>query len=151
MEGWHVVFSKGEKDKGGRGWAISVNAAGTVTMSINVQNTLGTTRQYLPVSVSTDLMDGRWHHVVGTYDGEKACAYVDGKRGNESFIQGNITTNNGPVIIGDNAEWADQEYDWSWNGLIDDVRIYSYALSPEEVEMLHNGEEPPTTKNIIRD
>lgn len=29
-----------------------------------------------------------------------------------------------------------------WNGLIDDVRIYSYALSPEDIKAIHDGKEP---------
>ena len=147
-EGYHVIFSKGEKNE--RGWAMYTRAGSNVGMSINVQYRLGPI-SYLPVIAKTDLKNDHWYHVVGTYDGGKACIYIDGKLGNQRFIEGNITTNNGPITIGDNPEWSGQGQDWSWNGLIDDVRIYSYALSPEEVEMLYRGEEPTTTKKIIRD
>ena len=30
-----------------------------------------------------------------------------------------------------------------WKDFIDDARIYSYALSPEEDKMLYEGKEPP--------
>jgi hypothetical protein len=31
---------------------------------------------------------------------------------------------------------------------IDDVRIYSYALNPDEVKMLYEGKEPPQKKGL---
>ena len=146
-EGYHVIFSKSEKDE--RGWAMYARAGSSVGISINVRYRLGPIG-YLPVIANTDLKNDHWYHVVGTYDGGKACVYIDGKLGNQRFIEGNIATNNGLVIIGDNPEWSVQGQDWSWNGLIDDVRIFSYALSPEEVEMLYRGEEPPMVKKLIR-
>jgi hypothetical protein len=60
---------------------------------------------------------------------------LDGKLAHAELVQGNIATNNSPVVIGGN-----------WNGLIDDVRIYSYALSAEEVKGLYEGKEPPREK-----
>jgi hypothetical protein len=50
------------------------------------------------------------------------------------------------VFIGDNPEWPGEG--WDWNGLIDDVCIYSYALNPEEVKMLYEEKEPPKEKRL---
>ena len=47
-----------------------------------------------------------------------------------------------PVYIGRSAQFIGPEY----KGLIDDVRIYSYALSADEVKMLYDGKEPPRKK-----
>jgi len=81
---------------------------------------------------------------VGTYDGERMCLYVDGNLGSSKRIRGSIATSDSMVFIGDNPQWPGE--DWNWNGLIDDVRIYSYALNPEEVRILYEGKEPPRTK-----
>jgi len=145
-ESWQVVVSKGK-----HGWAMSTHSDDDwVVMSINIlkheEYLLGLTKdpiQYNTVSAKTALKDERWHHVAGTYDGERACLYIDGKLGNSKLIRGNIATNASPVVIGDNPEWSVIKYDWSWNGLIDDVRIYSYAWSAEEVKDLYEGREPP--------
>lgn len=59
---------------------------------------------------------------------------------NSVSVRGNIVTNDSIVVIGNNPEWSGYE---SWNGLIDDVRIYSYALSEEEVKDLYESKEPP--------
>jgi hypothetical protein len=40
------------------------------------------------------------------------------------------------LIIGKGAK--DKEIDQSWAGLIDDVRVYNYALSKEEVKTLYD-------------
>jgi WD40 repeat protein/serine/threonine protein kinase len=84
---------------------------------------------------------GKWHHVVGVHDGTKVCLYIDGMVADFETRGGNAMVCNDPVYIGGEPHSNSQ-----WNGLIDDVRIYSYALSPEEVKMLYEGKEPPREK-----
>jgi len=50
---------------------------------------------------------------------------------------GLINTDDSPVLIGENAISRGRE----WNGLIDDVRIYSYALSREEIKALYASQD----------
>jgi len=76
--------------------------------------------------------DGQWHHVAGVYDGSELRLYIDGKLDASVKTQGSINANTHPVWIGDNAE----EPGRAWNGLIDDVRLYNYALSQTEIEIL---------------
>jgi len=83
--------------------------------------------------------DGNWHHVACVYDGTKLCLYVDGKLDTCDTNWGNIKASNDPLYIGEDP----LVLKYGWNGLIDDVRIYSYALSPGEVKMLYEGKEPP--------
>jgi hypothetical protein len=87
---------------------------------------------------SVDVNDGKWHHLVGVHDGAKVCLYIDGILVDFETRGGNTVACNDPVYIGG---WPHSKP--QWNGLIDDVRIYSYALSPEEVKMLYEGKEPP--------
>jgi hypothetical protein len=82
--------------------------------------------------------DRMWHHVAGVFDGEKIYVYVDGVLDNSKDASGLINTNNFPVLIGENREKPGRY----WNGLIDDVRIYSDALSEAEVKELHVGRGP---------
>ena len=84
---------------------------------------------------------GKWHHVVGVHDGTKVCLYIDGMVADFETRGGNAMVCYDPVYIGGEPHSNSQ-----WNGLIDDVRIYSYALSPEEVKMLYEGKEPPREK-----
>ena len=84
----------------------------------------------------------KWHHVAGVYDGTKMCLYVDGKLDTCDTNWGNIEASNDPLYIGEDPLFLKH----GWNGLIDDVRIYSYALSEEEVKGLYEGKDPPIKK-----
>jgi len=82
--------------------------------------------------------DGQWHHIAGVYDATKTYQYVDGRLDVSAEATGRINTNSWEVLIGENAERPGRE----WNGLIDDVRIYSYALTEAEVKELYAGRGP---------
>jgi tetratricopeptide (TPR) repeat protein len=85
--------------------------------------------------------DGRWHCIVATYNGNEVALYVDGELEASREAWGRIQTNDYPVCIGDNAERPGRY----WNGWIDDVRIYSYALSKEEIQNLYASGTPSVT------
>jgi len=74
----------------------------------------------------------QWHHVAGVYDGSQIKIYVDGKLDASRPRSGPIGTNNFPVCIGENHELRGRY----WDGLIDDVRVYNYALSEKEIAAL---------------
>jgi len=93
-------------------------------------------------SITGNVNDGKWHHVIGTYDSQKLCLYIDGNINNYVDATGLITSNQENVYVGT----MNREISSEFNGLIDDVRIYSYAFSPEEVKTLYEGKEPPTEK-----
>jgi hypothetical protein len=94
--------------------------------------------RYIWTECTVDVNDGKWHHLAGVHDGAKVCLYVDGILVDFETRGGNTVAYNDPVYIGGEPHSKEQ-----WNGLIDDVRIYSYALTPEEVKMLYEGKEPP--------
>jgi fibronectin type 3 domain-containing protein len=91
------------------------------------QVTIGGTARWIdgtaPVSA------GVWTHVAGTYDGTTQRLYVNGAQVASLALSGSITTSTSPVKIGGNAIWSE----W-FTGLIDEVRIYSRALSPAEIQ-----------------
>jgi hypothetical protein len=82
--------------------------------------------------------DGRWHHIAGVYGGGKLSLYVDGRP--DTFAPAGpfwcINTPGDHVLIGGNAFAQPPQ---EWNGLIDDVRIYNYAVAPEDIKALHEG------------
>ena len=84
---------------------------------------------------NTTVGSGQWHHVACVYDGSKMSIYVDGKLDVSQPRSGPMTTNNFPVCIGENIELTGRYF----NGLIDDVRVYTYALSENEIAALATG------------
>jgi hypothetical protein len=69
------------------------------------------------------------------YDRARLYLYVDGELDNSVDASGYVYQNDLPVLIGENAANMGRE----WNGLIDDVRIYSYALTEQEVRELYES------------
>ncbi len=73
-----------------------------------------------------------WHHLAGTYDGNKLKLYVDGKLEVTTAYVGSIASSAANLNIARNSDERDRFY----NGSIDDVRVYNYVLSEKEIEML---------------
>jgi tetratricopeptide (TPR) repeat protein len=80
--------------------------------------------------------DGRWHHVVGVRSLSRVHIYVDGELDRTGYCTStNIDVDDSSVWIGNNARHPNRE----WNGLIDDVRIYSYPLTEHEIKALYES------------
>jgi len=76
--------------------------------------------------------DDHWHHVAAVYDGLTASLYIDGVLDNSSERAGLIDINDLPITIG--ARYDDATtVSHSFNGLIDDVRVYGFGLSDTQV------------------
>jgi tetratricopeptide (TPR) repeat protein len=125
---WTAIISKGDS-----AWRLS-----TDQRKRSFQFAVTGAPFYLCVNGNTVVSAGQWHYVCGTFDGSVIRLYVDGVEDANVPYRGSLTTNKFPVYIGDNAEQTGR----FWDGLIDDVRIYNYALSKAEVKNLYIGREP---------
>ncbi|SMF00420.1 Cobalamin biosynthesis protein CobT (nicotinate-mononucleotide:5, 6-dimethylbenzimidazole phosphoribosyltransferase) [Alteromonadaceae bacterium Bs31] len=77
---------------------------------------------------------GQWTHVVAVYDGSSLRLYQDGKVVGAMAITGDISSSSGALLnIGRNPVGG--RY---FSGSIDEIRIYSRALSDEQIQCLHN-------------
>jgi predicted outer membrane repeat protein len=86
------------------------------------------------INGETQVEPGEWHHVCGTYDGAFLRLYIDcieDPAGPVTEANG-VTTSDHAVYIGENQERPNRH----WDGLIDDVRVYNYALTGEEISQL---------------
>jgi hypothetical protein len=100
---------------------------------------LGLTGGGWPEVYSDDVNDGNWHHIAGVYDGSKLIMYQDGRDVDSKSLAGYINANWNRVLIGENGQAPNR----FWNGLIDEVRIYSRALTAEEIRVLAGAKAPP--------
>jgi hypothetical protein len=76
---------------------------------------------------------GQWVHAVATYDGASMRLYMNGIEIGSMGAAGSITVGSTvPVAIGRNA----QNYG-SFNGVLDQVRIYDRTLSAAEVSEMY--------------
>jgi glucose/arabinose dehydrogenase/PKD repeat protein len=70
-----------------------------------------------------------WSHLATTFDGTSLKLFVNGVQAGSLTSSGSIVTSTGSLRIGGNSIWAE----W-FRGLVDDVRIYSRALSAQEIQ-----------------
>ncbi len=84
-----------------------------------------------PYSGDAFLPVGEWSHVAATFDGSTMVFYVDGaETGRGDFSFGSDTEAH--VVFGACYRYGSNGF----NGALDDVRIYNYALSADEVRWL---------------
>jgi Concanavalin A-like lectin/glucanases superfamily len=70
-----------------------------------------------------------WTHLATTYDGATLRLYVNGTQVASKPQIGSIPASTGPLRIGGNSIWSE----W-FRGLIDEVRVYSRALTAGEIQ-----------------
>ncbi|MDD4931512.1 MAG: LamG domain-containing protein, partial [Candidatus Colwellbacteria bacterium] len=81
------------------------------------------------------LTSGTWNYVVLTYDGSLMKSYINGILDTSTTKTGNFSSFSNlyfgyPVPNGEN---------YTFNGIIDDVRIYSRSLSLSEIQSIYNA------------
>jgi hypothetical protein len=112
---WQTVVSRGDDS-----WRLARTGNGN-TMSFHNSGTSSNPNGSINVN------DGNWHHVVGTYDGFRSRLYIDGVLDVDEAATGLISMSTNPIVIGGQIHDS-PDASREWNGLIDDVRVYNYAL-----------------------
>ncbi len=124
---WTAIVTKGDS-----AWRMSTDYANSIP-HFGVGAGVNTNDNF--VSGKTTVNSGQWHNFACVYDGKEMRIYIDGKLEISKPRSGPIGTNDIPVCIGENLELTGR----CFNGLIDDVRIYNYAISQTEIAALAGG------------
>ena len=98
-------------------------------------NTEGIGYQELDAPVDPALLrDGQWHHVAGTYDGQRMAVHLDGLLISSQNRTGRILSGGAAdAFIGSSGGQGE-----FFQGGIDDLRVFKSALDPEEIANLHD-------------
>lgn len=76
-------------------------------------------------------LDNSWHFAAMTYDGATLKLYVDGQLKASAPYVAAIPSNPFPLLVGD-----------GFNGTIDEVSVYDYALTPSAISELYGSVHP---------
>ncbi|NSW55317.1 MAG: glycoside hydrolase family 99-like domain-containing protein [Armatimonadetes bacterium] len=129
---WIKVGEPGQQDKwfinslhgpGNAGFRMGVTSGGRLCFAVPVSGWSHHLVSAEPLPV------GRWIHVVGTCNGEMIRLFADGKPCGQMERRGRINWDGHNMTIG-NYEAGHRAY---FRGVLDEVRIYSRALSADEV------------------
>lgn len=133
---WEAFVTKGDT-----AWRLHrQNTTGNLVFQCNGLQPLDKSKTV--AAIKRPLADDQWHHVAATYDGKRLAIYLDGALQDTAGMSGQIAPNSFPVMFGENAEKPGRLF----NGWMDDVRLYSYGLSDEEIRALYQESAAPGTK-----
>lgn len=92
--------------------------------------------QSLTLNGATTLQDNTWYHAVFVWKPEdEVIIYLNGEEEGKENISFNQMDDGAPFRIAQRPDGSESEY--SFNGKIDDVRIYATALSEDDVKELY--------------
>lgn len=125
------VLSKWDATTGNKAWRLIVQTDGTVDFDVSSDGSSTTQSLSSPLAVT----DGEWHLLTVTRDGTKYKLYIDGGlTDSDNFGPAALFPSTAPLAFGNYSESA--EWDSSFDGYIDNVRIYDYTLNADEVSEL---------------
>lgn len=92
------------------------------------------------VTGKTYIADNMWHHIAGTFDGDTARLYIDGKLDKALHAPKGFTYSSEDFYIGNDA------LDQTFKGSIDDVRLWKTARTGAQIKQFKDscltGKEP---------
>jgi len=97
------------------------------------------------IFTSTALAANEWNHVVFQYDGTNNKIFINGELDTITSNNSSITPSSRPMQIG-GAAYNDQ---YSFRGILDDIKVYSWALSENEIQELYSEESAFTKEKIV--
>lgn len=108
-------------------WQIEVDQTNNNVVYKNGSNTAISSG---PLSI------GEWAHVAVVYDGTTATLFHNGRQ----ISSGAVPFSSGvsaSIVIGATEKSTAGVFSWPFNGGLDDVRIYNYALDPAAIAQLY--------------
>lgn len=151
-----IIFYRGDNRTGLDPIGISMGASGFVNFFVTseTQNT----------TITAPVAYNQWKHIAATLDGASGVMrlYVDGAIGAQTTTTvrpiGDLDPNFQPSVAIGNASGT--SYNFPFNGLIDEMSVYSRALSQSEVQGIFTAGVlgkcltpailvPPTNQNVV--
>ncbi|MBC8511593.1 MAG: hypothetical protein H8D32_01240, partial [Dehalococcoidia bacterium] len=136
--GFAVVLSKGDTaaaDDNSPYALFHLNSGLSPTVRLTKDNRY----TYVTSGARTDFK--QWYHLGVTWDGRDVKFYVDGVLKDTQTWQGPLPNSAAKLLIGCDPPGATEYF----RGMMDDLRIYNYALSNSQVQGVHSGAGPAPT------
>jgi len=109
-------------------WKVSIIPDKRIRWTVKTTSGIKDLDSQLRVALNT------YYHVVCLYDGSNFEIFINGALDNHSTFSGSILTTNIDLMIGQVLPNVNQ---YNFKGIIDDVRIYDYALSVSDIRALY--------------
>jgi hypothetical protein len=123
----------GDVGEGARGWFLRAQSYSRIFF-----RTGGDGFQNLAATDSDSLVLGQWTHVAVTRQGNEMVIFINGRVATRKWTNVIHNVNGQDVLtIGHSIGKSHSGGVGSWSGMLDDVRLYNYALPPEEIQRMY--------------
>lgn len=109
-------------------WKVSVTPDQKIRWTLNSLNTIG------DLDSETSIEKDSAYFFTASYDGSLLALYLNGVLHTYKPLTGKIRTSPVELLMG---QMLPDNIEYNFKGLIDEVKIMDYALTPEEVEKLY--------------
>ncbi len=135
---------------GEQGFVLRCGGAGQLSFTFCGVDTLGNSLSWQPiVSPSNALTLNTWAHVAASFDGDSSRLFVNGIQVASQYFRGTMKPNTSyPMRIGRLSD-AVQTDTRSFNGQIDEVRIWNIAKPQSEILAGYNRHISPTSNGLV--
>jgi hypothetical protein len=110
-------------------WKISIIPEGKIRWTVK------TTVGVCDIDSRTRVASGIYHHVTGTFNGSDFELYVDGELETFTGFSGRLLT---PAIDLTVGQMLPTDANYNFQGVIDDIQVYSYALTYPQVQEVYH-------------
>jgi hypothetical protein len=126
-------------------WWLGINEYGGAVMEI--QDSQGNNYAVYNKDFSISYTDNQWHHIVGVKDGTTnyMALYVDGEliEGKTAGFYGNFyAPSSTDVSVGYMLRADGSSFEYHVNGALDEVAVYTRALTADEIVSFYNSGTP---------
>ncbi|MEJ5260058.1 MAG: LamG-like jellyroll fold domain-containing protein [Anaerohalosphaeraceae bacterium] len=123
-------------------YAIDLGENGNMVRFLVSDGTAGG-RFAIAADGSTTLNLNEWYHIVGTYNGSQIALYLNGRLLASAAVNFPIGTNSMPLCLGGRMGTN------TLNGWLSEVRVYSGALSAEQIQELYAEGRPRSAPAVM--
>lgn len=108
-------------------WKISFTPEKRLRWTVNTTGGIG--------DLDTDfaMQTDSFYHVTATFDGQLLMVYVNGTLQSFKVLNGNIRSTTLPLLMG---QMLPGNTEYNFKGVLDEVKIFDYALHPESIKQL---------------
>jgi hypothetical protein len=103
----------------------------SITPDKRLRWTVKTTTSIADADAVSQVQQDSFYHVTVTYDQELLAIYINGELDSYKALEGLIRTTVFPFLIG---QMLPGETAYNFKGVIDEIKIYDYAMTPDSVK-----------------
>ena len=143
----NIVLAQWDGSAGQRAYVLYLETDGTVNFMLSPNGDGGGFKE---MASTTSIDTTQWNQVVVTSDGDSMRIYINGKFDAVAVApDGGIYVPTTPLYIGDWGWGNVADNTEQYNGLIDEMALYNYAISEDSIKAHYANLKPPVANELV--